>query len=46
MIQEVLSPPAFECLVDCFGQQDRAFILESAAHGAGLGQWSFLGLSL
>lgn len=43
MIQEVLSPPSFESLVDCFGRQERPFILESAAHGVGLGQWSFLG---
>jgi para-aminobenzoate synthetase component 1 len=43
MIQEVLSPPSFETLVDSFGQQEQAFILESAAQGAGLGQWSFLG---
>ena len=43
MIQEVLSPPSFESLVDSFGQQEQAFILESAAHGAGLGQWSFFG---
>jgi len=43
MIQEVLSAPSFERLVACFGLRDRAFILESAAHGAGLGQWSFLG---
>ena len=37
------APPPLECLIRAFGRQERAFVLDSAQHNDGLGEWTFFG---
>jgi para-aminobenzoate synthetase component 1 len=42
-VVEIKHPPSVEVLVERFGRQSRAFVLDSAQSNDGLGDWSFFG---
>lgn len=42
-VVKIQNPPSVEALVERFGCQPRAFVLDSAQSNDGLGEWSFFG---